>query len=1104
MTHRPNRLAQETSPYLLQHAENPVDWYPWGDEALARAKRENKPIFLSIGYSACHWCHVMERESFEDEAVAKALNAGFVAIKVDREERPDIDAMYMTATVAMSGSGGWPMSVFLAPDGRPFFAGTYFPKENKYGRPGFLTLLARIRELWEKDAGELMKQADELTAAVAAEAQASEPRPVDARAETIAAEQLLKTFDTTWGGFGGAPKFPAPFSLSLLLRYADRTRDEGALTAVTTTLDRMARGGMYDHVGGGFARYSTDAKWHVPHFEKMLYDNAQLAFVYVEAFQQTGDARWKTTATETLDYVLREMQGEHGGYFSATDADSEGVEGKFFVWPKDEILELLPADEAEAVIEAFDVRDTGNWEGHNVLWAPEPFEASAKKLGITIDELMARLQRAKSALYAARKKRVHPLLDDKVLTAWNGLMIRAMAFAGRVLGEPRYLESAERAAAMLSTTMARPDRGLFRTYREGKAHIHAFLEDYAFLSDALVELYEATGNARHLSEALRLAERAVLDFSGAPGQGFYTTANGGEDLVVRMREGSDNATPSPNAVLARALVRLAAHLGRDDLRSLASDAIRAHGSGISKIPRAFATSLDVAARLLSPAVEVALVGPAGDAMSELERALSTRYLPWLVLARGDGTASSHPLLAGKTPVDGKPAAYVCRSFACRAPVTTAAELSGELDDAAASTRRETASAVAGPRFAGRATPQATASFVGGDAGARKLLDLTVTPAGVLVGSYREADARSVTLTALTAKRNVIAFDEQRATAIGDALGDAAKQGIAREAVVLIAILSDDSDATANVARLREHARVETVDVVLVPLGDDRERFAKAIAELAESKLAARIGVYFEAPLGAAQAAALTALPASVDIVAAPFNVYEGDRGLPKTVADGGRAFLALRPLEIAFGSHVAHLVDASPPPPDQGKPVAFVAALAELGRLEQEYRSTIAVHLRGTDDEMDPNELLRWSDELAKAERMLDEPLEVDAFIAQSVTPALGAQWGALGTLGGELGPVVAALRERYLETMGVALKSLARRVITRQAALVQTFAQALGGDSTGSVAASALGASLAEGVSAALVMTRVVDQLATTGHASAVDRAQVEKVRALSAPEAP
>jgi hypothetical protein len=372
-----------------------------------------------------------------------------------------------------------------------------------------------------------------------------------------------------------------------------------------------------------------------------------------------------------------------------------------------------------------------------------------------------------------------------------------------------------------------------------------------------------------------------------------------------------------------------------------------------------------------------------------------------------------------------------------------------------------------------------------------------------VGSYREAEARRVTLAALAAKRNVIAFDEQRATAIGDALGDATKQGIAREGIVLVAILAEEDEAVANVARLREHARVEAIDVVLVPLGDDRERFGRAVGELAQSKLAVRIGVYFEAPLGAGEAAALTALPAAVDIVAAPFNLYEGDRGLPKAVADGGRAFLALRPLEIAFGAHVAHLIDASSPPEEAGKPVALVAALAELGRLEQEYRSTVAVHLRGASDDTDPNELLRWSDELARAERMLDEPLEVDAFISQSVTPALGAQWSALGAIGGELAPVVAALRERYLETMGVALKSLARKVVTRQAALTQLFAQATEG-SAASIAERAMGAALADGVSAALVMTRVVDQLEPARRASAITPSQIEKARALKGPEAP
>jgi len=1048
----------------------------------------------------------MERESFEDDAVAKALNESFIAIKVDREERPDIDAMYMTATVAMSGSGGWPMSVFLAPDGRPFFAGTYFPKENKYGRPGFLMLLARIAELWKKDANELMEQADELTSAVRAEAAASEPRPVDAAAEGAAAAQLCKTFDPVWGGFGGAPKFPAPFSLSLLLRHAAQTSDAAALGAVTTTLDRMARGGIYDHVGGGFARYSTDAKWHVPHFEKMLYDNAELAHVFTEAFQQTGEARFATTAKETLDYVLREMQGEHGGYFSATDADSEGVEGKFFVWPKDELLELLPADEAEAVIESFDVSDKGNWEGSNILWAPRPFADSAKAMGIEESELMARLQRAKSALYAARKKRVPPLLDDKVLVSWNGLMIRAMAYAGRVFGEPKYVASAERAAAMIKATISRPDRGLLRTFREGKAHIDAFLEDYAFLADALVDLYEASGNHAHLSEALRLCERAILDFSGEPGQGFYTTAKGNDELVVRMRESSDNATPSPNAVLARALVRLATHFGRDDLRAIASDAIRAHGSSIAKIPRAFCTSLDVAMRLLTPAVEVALVGSPGDPkLRELERALAEVYLPWLVIARRDPAAarSPHPLLDGKTLVEGDAAAYVCRDFSCAAPVTSADALRRELEAARASARSDQRGFLAGPRVDGHATPNATQKFTANES-PRELRDLSVNPMAVLVGSYREQDARLVTEAAIVSKRNLIAFDAQRATAVGDALAAVVKAGTTREALVLVAILSDASDARGAAERMAQNARVEALDVVLVPIGGDAALEAQAIADLAASSAVRRVGVYFDGPIGAAEAAAIDALSKDISVVAAPLNVFEGDLAMPAKIAQSGRAFLALRPLEVAFGPHVAHLVEASPPPVEPTKPVPLISALNELGRLEEEYRRTIAVHLRGTSDDLDPNELLRWSDELAKADRVLDEPLEVDAFIAQSVTPALSAQWGALGALGGELAPLVESLRERYLETLGIALKSLARKVIGRQAALSKMFADAISGGNTKQLAERALGGALTSGVSAALVMTRVSSQLAALAGFTLIDAASIDAARRIALPATP
>ena len=462
MTHE-NRLASETSPYLLQHAHNPVDWYPWGPEALARAAREDKPILLSVGYAACHWCHVMERESFENEAIARQMNESFVCIKVDREERPDIDEIYMAATVALSGSGGWPMTVFLTPTQQPFFAGTYFPPVDKFGRPGFPTLLRRITELWRSDRAGLLEQAAELSAHVAEQANVSAPLAIGREALRSAAHQLSASFDQRYGGFGKAPKFPPCAALSLLLRQYRHASDPDLLEMITGTLDGMKDGGMYDQLGGGFARYSTDERWLVPHFEKMLYDNAQLASVYLDAFQATHDADYARVARETLDYVIREMQEPGGAYFSATDADSEGVEGKFFVWTRAEVSEILGRDAADHFATYFDVTAKGNWEGQNVLNTPRPLERVAEELGMPAPVLHAELERSKKQLYQARKHRVPPLLDDKILSSWNGLMLSAMAAGYRVLGHRHYLESAERAADSLLSRMRREDGGLFHT-----------------------------------------------------------------------------------------------------------------------------------------------------------------------------------------------------------------------------------------------------------------------------------------------------------------------------------------------------------------------------------------------------------------------------------------------------------------------------------------------------------------------------------------------------------------------------------------------------------------------------------------------------------------
>jgi uncharacterized protein YyaL (SSP411 family) len=670
-TPMPNQLAGETSPYLLMHANNPVDWYPWGPEALERARREDKPIFLSIGYAACHWCHVMERESFENVDVAKLLNRDFVSIKVDREERPDLDEVYMAATVALSGSGGWPMSVFLAPDQRPFFAGTYFPPTSRYGRPSFSTVLERIAELWQKNRSSLLTEAESLTRHVRSGFDNEVPAAQDRAAIAAAVEQLAQSFDATYGGFGGAPKFPPCAALSLLFRHHEGSGDERALVMARVTLDRMKDGGIYDQLGGGFARYSTDERWLVPHFEKMLYDNAELSRVYLEAFQLTGEPEYARVARETLDYVAREMQSKDGGYLSATDADSEGVEGKYFVWSLDEVQAVLERESADHFAFFYDVTPDGNWEGHNVLHRPRSIRSAAAELGLTPEALEKSLAASREKLFAARRDRVPPLLDDKVITAWNGLMIGAMAEGYRVLRDPRYLGSAERAATFALGTLRRADGGLFRTARGGHAHLDAYLEDYAYLADALLTLYEAGGKASLLRESERLAERLIADF-GDGGGAFFATAKNHEALVARPRDGHDGAIPNANAVAARALSRLARHLDRSDFEQRAREALDAYGGLVSRSPRAFATALSVVDFLERGPVELALVGPAGADREAFEAALGKRYLPNRIVALLDPEAAEQPLpplLAGKGTVGGKPALYVCRNFACAAPLT---------------------------------------------------------------------------------------------------------------------------------------------------------------------------------------------------------------------------------------------------------------------------------------------------------------------------------------------------------------------------------------------------------------------------------------------------
>ena len=715
---KPNRLIHETSPYLLQHAHNPVDWHPWGEEALRRAKENNKPILLSVGYSACHWCHVMERESFENDAIAELMNRYFINIKVDREERPDIDEIYMQATTAMNqGHGGWPMTVFLTPDQEPIFAGTYFPPTDKWGRPGFGSIVTNIGEAWTKDQSNIVQQAERFTSRLRSALQPSSPLAVGEADIENAVKQFAHDFDARYGGFGRAPKFPPATSLSFLLRQYYWSRQEKILSLVTKTLDGMATGGMYDHIGGGFARYSTDDEWLVPHFEKMLYDNALLARTYVEAFQATGLERYRQVATETLDYILREMTSPEGGFYSATDADSEGVEGKFFVWTPEQIRKVVTNEkDATRFCAYYDITEKGNWEGTSIPRTPKSLEPVAKELECSPEELQNTIDRVRPLVYQARLKRIPPGLDDKIITAWNGMMIGTMAEAGRVFNHQPYVDGAIRAADFLLTILSRPENHLWRTYRNGKAHLNACLEDYAYAAEAMLEVYEATGIERYLHEAVSLSERIIEDFEDREHGGFFTTAVDHETLILRGREGADGATPSGNAVAASVLARLSFHFAREDFRTAATNAVRAYGQQIGQVPRGFPKSLMVIDLLLRGPIELALVGGNDDkSYTQLRTAVNSSFIPYRIMAYQEDpdVETSHPLLAGKTPVNGKAALYICKNFACQAPLTDSEAVPSALQHPQGTTTQTggTRQSLTTDGLSGHATPQGTGTYV---------------------------------------------------------------------------------------------------------------------------------------------------------------------------------------------------------------------------------------------------------------------------------------------------------------------------------------------------------------------------------------------------------
>ncbi len=684
--HRPpNRLAAETSPYLLQHARNPVDWYPWGDEAFERAAAEDKPVFLSVGYSACHWCHVMERESFENESIAAILNENFISVKVDREERPDVDQIYMAAVQALTQHGGWPMSVFLTPDREPFFGGTYWPPENRMGMRGFREILQLIGEAWKSRREDITRSAASLTQAVDRMASASfEPGELSEETLKRAVRSLLGVFDRRHGGFGRAPKFPHPMDLRLLVRCAQRFSDPDALHAARFTLDRMAAGGIYDQLGGGFHRYSTDERWLAPHFEKMLYDNALLAPVYLELWVAERRPEDVQVVRETLDYVLREMTSPAGGFYSTQDADSEGEEGKFFVWTQQEIEQLLGVDEGRVFAAAYDVSLHGNWEGHTILNRPRSLADTAARLGIEIHELEARLAASRQRLFDARSRRIAPGRDEKVLTSWNGLMIAAMAHAGRVLDEPRYRDAATAAARFLIDSVRQPDGRLLHSWKDGRARFAAYLDDYACLIEGLIEVHQATQDLQFLKMAAQLADQMLADFADDEAGGFYYTAAGHERMITRVKDSQDNATPSGNGMAATALLRLATLTGEDRYHAAGIRTLEAMSGLIAEHPRAAGQSVLALEYALGPQpILVILTGdnPAEAVRFEQVAAGKPHPAPLVlrVASSDELTGTLAGLLQGKTQVNGQTTAFLCERGVCYEPLTAADDLAARLN-----------------------------------------------------------------------------------------------------------------------------------------------------------------------------------------------------------------------------------------------------------------------------------------------------------------------------------------------------------------------------------------------------------------------------------------
>ena len=692
----PNRLIHNKSPYLLQHAENPVDWFPWGQEAFVKAKGEDKPVFLSIGYATCHWCHVMAHESFEDEGVARLLNQFFVSIKVDREERPDIDHIYMTVCQALTGRGGWPLSIFMTPEGKPFFSGTYFPKQSRMGMPGFTDVLMQISNLWRTDRPRLLRAADEITRAI-------QPRPDAAKEDQTlgpataqkAFEILARSFDTKWGGFGGAPKFPTPHQLTFLLRWHRRSGKPFALEIVEKTLQAMRRGGIFDQVGFGFHRYSVDERWLVPHFEKMLYDQALLTMAFTEAFLVTGRAQYAQATREILAYVLRDMTSPDGAFYSAEDADSEGKEGLFYVWNPTQVKERLGERLGDLFCRFYGISEEGNFEeGLSIPHVTVDLEAFAHSKGTKPAELEASLRDGRESLFLERERRIHPLKDDKVLTGWNGLMIAALAKAAQALGEPAYEEAARRAADFLISRMKTSRGTLMRRFRLGEVAYPGYLEDYAFFVWGLIELYETSFHLRYLEEALALTRTMTDLFWDEKHGGFYFMGGENEPLIARAKEAYDGAVPSGNSVAALNLLRLGRMTGRAELEERAEGVIRAFALQIAAAPMAHTQFLNALDFLMGPSQEIVVAGnpESGDTQAMI-RAIHGAFLPNRVLllreaVEGGGRLSSlAPYTEPLRTLEGRTTVYLCENYACKRPMTDPEEFASAIRQSSALVER---------------------------------------------------------------------------------------------------------------------------------------------------------------------------------------------------------------------------------------------------------------------------------------------------------------------------------------------------------------------------------------------------------------------------------